>query len=48
MPAQEFSENSKEDLEKIKEWLAKQPHLPQNIGKQNHPLLSQLRNTFSR
>jgi hypothetical protein len=31
MPAQEFSENSKEDLEKIKEWLAKQPHLPQNI-----------------
>lgn len=32
MPPQEFTPTHKEDIGKIREWLAKQPHLPQNIG----------------
>lgn len=42
---------SNEDLDRLKDWLRKQPHLPQNISGKRNPLLdvccfvSLLRNT---
>ncbi|RZB41008.1 alpha-tocopherol transfer protein-like [Asbolus verrucosus] len=35
MPEEESSTKNVEDIKKIREWLAKQPHLPQNIDKYN-------------